>query len=302
MFGLGLARLSSGLPQGHQRQYIPGGNAGTAVTIARMRDLVSQGKRDFRIRKLAISLLQGCEPKNYSCYAQRIFDYCQNQIKYVFDPNGVELVEEPWAIVEARGADCDSIVVLLASLLESVGLACEFVTIKADTIRPDEFSHVYLECKVPKAGWVSMDPTMHDKPFGWQPAPEFPRKRWTASNDPPEQRDTDLMAGIGMRVPYAEQTKGVMVGSDWNFRSEAALVTSTPEEIELDSLSKDELPMEISQREEEFLTVNALKEMRFPESVLLSNPVETVTVTEKKPFPWLLVGAVVLGFYLVSRK
>lgn len=222
---------------------IGGGYVGTAQTIRQMQKLATHGKRDFRIRKLAISLVRNCPNKDYNCFARAIYNYCTHQIKYIFDPNGVELIENPWRIVESGGADCDSIVVLLAAMLESIGFPCEYVTIKADGLRPNEFSHVYLECDVPKTGWVSMDCTMPDKSYGWKPAPEFPRKRWPASKDSPERREGDRMAGLGLQVPHVEHTVGVAVGNPWNFRPEAAIVTSTPEELELETLNNPAKPM-----------------------------------------------------------
>lgn len=227
----------------HSREYITSGNRGTGQTITRMRDLVSHGKRDFRIRKLAGQIIRNCSPKDYSCYAQAVFHYCRDRIKYAFDPNGVELVESPWNVVESGIADCDSIVVLCASLLENLGLPCRFVTIKADVSKPDQYSHVYLECLVPKLGWVAMDCTMHDKPFGWKPEAHWPRKTWPASWDGSEQRDGDKMAGLsGLNdlpewdadlVPGVGDTVGVRVGNLWEWQQERALETATEGQLEM---------------------------------------------------------------------
>lgn len=233
---LGLARLSAPLPKKHRRVGIGGGNTGTVQTISYMRDLVTQGKRDFRLRTATGKLLQGCPNKDYECFAQAIHQFCTHQIKYVFDPNGVELIEAPYRILESGIADCDSIVVLAAAMLESIGLPARFVTIKADTSRPTQWSHVFLQTKVPNKGWIGLDCTMPDKPFGWEPPDTYPRKTWPASRDGVESHDKDEMAGLGMDVPHVEYAKGVMVGSDWNFRDESALVTATPEQLELNPL------------------------------------------------------------------
>jgi len=236
-FNFGLSRIPVPLPRDHKRELIAGGNAGTAQTIARMRDLVTQGKRDFRLRIAVGKLLQECSPKNYSCYAKAVYNFCTHQIKYVFDPSGVELIEAPYRILESGVADCDSIVVLAAAMLESIGLPCRFVTVKANRATPNEFSHVYLQTQIPHEGWVGLDCTMPDKAFGWEPPAEFPRKTWPASRDKTETRETDAMAGLGMDVPYVEHAKGVIVGKEWDFRDESALVVSAPESIELDPLN-----------------------------------------------------------------
>lgn len=228
---LGLARLSSRLPSDHSREFIANGNLGTAQTIRRMADLVSQGKRDFRVRKKLKDIISRCSPKDYFCYAKAAHEFCRDQIRYVFDPNGVELIEAPYQILESGVADCDSIVVLMATLCEQMGFRCEFVTVQADASRPKEFTHVYVQVSVPGRGWVGSDPTMPDKPFGWRPGADMPIKTWPASNDPPEPHGDPNM--LGMDVPGVQKSPGVMVGPKWNWRNEVSLVTATPEAMEL---------------------------------------------------------------------
>ncbi len=199
LFSLGgaLRELSAALPSGHERKYINDGAIGTGETIQEMANLASAGKRNFKIRILCGKLIKNCRPKDYRCYANAAFLFCRDKIKYVFDPSGVELVEAPEKILESGIADCDSICVLLASMFECMGFPARFVTIKADTARPDEFSHVYVETKIPRHGWIAADATMpHD--FGWEPDPSFPKKRWPASMDAAEDHETDKMAGLSL--------------------------------------------------------------------------------------------------------
>jgi len=246
----GLSRISSDLPTDHSREYISGGNSGTRQTIKRMRDLVSHGKRDFRVRKKLHEIIGHCPRKDYYCYAKAVFDFCQRDIQYVFDPNGVELIESPFAILESKVADCDSIVVLFATLCEQMGLRTQYVTIKADPSRPSDFSHVYAQVMVPGKGWVSADPTM-GHPFGWTPGKGFPRKAWDASNDEPEfHGEMEGMNELGMDVPHVQRTPGVMVSPVWSWRDEPALVTTTPEQLELQPLRQE--PMSAPPSQEEF--------------------------------------------------
>jgi hypothetical protein len=294
---LGLARLSAHLPSKHQRVGIAGGNVGTVQTLSHMRDLVTQGKRDFRLRTAAGKILQNCPNKDYECFARAIHQFCTHQIKYVFDPNGVELIEAPYRILESGIADCDSIVVLAAAMLESIGLPARFVTIKADTSRPTQWSHVFLQAKVPNKGWIGMDCTMPDKPFGWEPPQTYERKTWPASRDGVESHDRDEMAGLGMAaVPHVENTKGVMVGNEWNFRDESALVTATPEQIELNPLEKRSVEPIGAPRPEFFM-----ENQRLP--VAASATVAAPVVGKKlgMTLPLLLGGAFVV-WLLFGRK
>lgn len=163
-----------------------------------MQELVSESKRDRLVRNLVGKIIQRCPNKDYYCYAKAIHEFCRDEIRYAYDPVGVEYVESARRILEAGVADCDSIVILFACLCEQIGLPCKFITIKTNPSNPDEFTHVYAAVKIPGQGWVASDPTMPQKPFGWQPDPTFPSKEWNASKDsPPEGFDED-MSGLGM--------------------------------------------------------------------------------------------------------
>jgi hypothetical protein len=193
--GLVPIRGSLPLPEGHTRSWIPTGPEGTAQTIEPMQRLVTQAKlelmqgevtrakRVYRLRKTIRQIIDSCPPKDYYCYAQKLYEFCRDQIKYAFDPNGVELIEHPEHVLESGLADCDSNVILLATMYEAIGLPSRFVTVKGDPKHPDEYSHVYLQVKIPRHGWVGADPIMPDKEFGWEPDLSLPRKTWPASLD-----------------------------------------------------------------------------------------------------------------------
>ncbi len=174
---------------------------GTAKTIERMREFVTKYKRDFELRKVAAKIIAPCKPKDYHGYAKAIYEFCRDKIKYAFDPHMVELVESPERVLEAGIADCDSICTLMASLNENIGLKTRFRTVKADPKRPNDFSHVYCMVRVPPSrfssssasGWISEDPTLPDKTFGWEPPGMLGFKDWAASKD----KDGEDELGIG---------------------------------------------------------------------------------------------------------
>jgi hypothetical protein len=187
-----LLTLELPLEKGASRHWIPNGDAGTAETIAQMRKLVDAGKRSPRVRELVGNLIQRCPKKDYYCYAETVFNFCRDKIQYAYDPHGVEWVETPERILDAKIADCDSICVLFASMCENLGLPCKFVTIRADKGRSNEFSHVYARVKIPGRGWIGADCTMqHD--FGWEPT-GYPEKEWNASNT---AAGPDMIDGVG---------------------------------------------------------------------------------------------------------
>lgn len=238
----GLHALVGDLPPNHERLWIPGGYLGTAATIEKMQELVSVGKRDFQIRTLVGNLIGKCEQKDYYCYAKACFDFCQKEIKYGFDPVGVELLESPRQILKSKVADCDSICILFATLCETLGLQSRFVTIKADTARPDEYSHVFCEVKVPRKGWVGADCTMKF-PFGWQPDRKYERTNWPASKDSDGDHDTDEMAGM-MGEPLVRGAKrgtpANSVNPEGEFTNEEALDVGTTEQLEVHQIDENE--------------------------------------------------------------
>lgn len=115
----------------------------------------------------------------------------------MFDPNGVELVEDAMTILAKGTADCDSVCILFASMCESIGLPCRFVTIRSELTRPDIYTHVYCEVKIRGHGWMGADCTMKNKPFGWRPDKKYPATAWNASKDAPEIGQTDDVSGLG---------------------------------------------------------------------------------------------------------
>jgi hypothetical protein len=199
-----LMSLGAPLPNNHERVLIPSGTPGTAATINRMQDLVASGKRHFPFREFVGSLVRDCPKKDYSCYMQTCFNYCRDKIQYVYDPVGVELIESPWKIIPELGgsgiADCDSICVVVASMAEAMGFPARFVTIKADRGRPDDFSHVFTEVKIPGKGWMGADATMPHE-FGWSPE-GYPLQNWPATKDSEDQGHDESVMGMGSAGMY----------------------------------------------------------------------------------------------------
>lgn len=234
------------LSPGTERYSISSGKAGTAETIAKMQELVTEGKREREVRKQLFEIIKNCPAKDYLCYARAAYKFCSDpsvggQIRYVFDPAGVELIENPKWILQTKVADCDSICVLLATLCEQMGFACRFVTIKADLSRPDEYSHVYLQANIPRHGWVSMDCTMPNQEFGWEPDKKFPRTYWPASKDAPESHEGDKMAGLGI-VPGAAETPGLTVTPLWAWQQDGNLFPATPDEADDAIFAEETMP------------------------------------------------------------
>jgi transglutaminase-like putative cysteine protease len=138
---------------------VPNGINGIVATIGFMQQFVKQYKTDSQVRGMALDLTANLTPK-----VQALFDFVQNQVRYVQDVNGVETVQTPVVTLQNRAGDCDDKATLLAALLESIGHETRF---KAVGFQYNAISHVYVETKI-GTRWVPLDAT---EPYemGWEP-------------------------------------------------------------------------------------------------------------------------------------
>ena len=195
-----LLPLSGSLPSDHVRRSIPSGKAGTAATIREMQRFVEKNKRNGRIKEYLYAMIGGCPQKDYLCYAKSIYEWVIQNTRYIWDPNQVEMVQDPFYVLsQTRVGDCDDMATLMAMLYEFIDLPARFVTVKADASAPGEYSHVFTEVKVPGRGWMGADTTMPQKGFGWVPPAQYPRKTWPATTERLSDPKDDKLEGLGMR-------------------------------------------------------------------------------------------------------
>jgi len=145
---------------------IPDGMAGTEKTLATMRELVNRGKVNPAIRQAATTVAFLQPEKDHRAEAEAIFNEVRDGIRYMRDVHGVETLQEPQITLAVRYGDCDDQTVLLASMLESVGIATRFVVAG---YRDQNYEHVYLQAWLGE--WVNMDAT---EPHGMGFAPPDP--------------------------------------------------------------------------------------------------------------------------------
>ncbi len=121
---------------------------------------------DSEIKSIADKIVtQSCDSGEKVCHAKALFYFVQKNLKYVSDPAKFEYVKTAKESLINRGGDCDDASVLLATLLESIGIPTRLVFIPA---------HVYVEAWIPEArakyksedNWVSLDATCQYCDFG----------------------------------------------------------------------------------------------------------------------------------------
>lgn len=145
---------------------IPSGTSGAIATLKVMRTFVRDAVRDPHqvIRDKAASLVADLPPRQWMAQIRRLHEFVRDEIRYLRDPVGVELVQTPVALLSSRQGDCDDKSTLLAALLESIGHPAQFVAVG---FGGEGFSHVLVETRM-HGGWLPLE-TILPKPAGWYP-------------------------------------------------------------------------------------------------------------------------------------
>ena len=112
--------------------------------------LIRTGARDEGIRRIASSLAVGSD-------AMRIvyvWHYVRARVRYVRDPEGVELVQSARRTLERGEGDCDDFTILVGALLCALGYPVRVTLVQhAGAV---EFNHVVPEVRVGNR-WLALD-------------------------------------------------------------------------------------------------------------------------------------------------
>jgi transglutaminase-like putative cysteine protease len=152
---------------------IPNGAAGVFTTASTMRQLINAYKTDVELRSTAANLVFLTPEKNDLAEVEALFNFVRDNIRYLKDVHAVETLTTPDRTLQLGYGDCDDQVVLLGSLLESIGYPTKIVLTGYGD--PGIFEHVYLQTLIQNQ-WVDMDPT-EQIPLGF--APPDPVAYWT---------------------------------------------------------------------------------------------------------------------------
>ena len=147
-----------------QVREIPYGNNGIFVSVSHLKNFIRKGRRDPNIIRFTRRLVRNCPNKDYMCEARTVFNWVQNNIRFVRDPHNVEAIQGPEVTLrrDVLSGDCDDHVVLLQSMLQSIGIPTRIVLVASQKAAPNQYNHIFSEALVPVNGvnkWVSMDTT-----------------------------------------------------------------------------------------------------------------------------------------------
>lgn len=146
------------------RKTLPSGIAGVRATLNEMRKMVRDYKKSDQVRSLAAEIVAPLQQKNFMGEIKRLHAYVRDNVRYLRDINGVEVLQSPPETMRRGYGDCDDKAILLAAMLEAIGHPTRFVAIgKA----PGKFTHVYVETRN-GPNWIALE-TTEPVEAGWQP-------------------------------------------------------------------------------------------------------------------------------------
>lgn len=131
------------------------------------RMLIEQGKRDPKIRMLAVRIVRNCKPKNYMCEVKALHNWVKDDrnIRYIKDTFGVERFATIKRTLEEAAGDCDDKSLVLSALAESIGHETRLVLVDSDM--GGRFTHVLPQIKV-GGDWFFAE-TTKNMPLNWKP-------------------------------------------------------------------------------------------------------------------------------------
>jgi transglutaminase-like putative cysteine protease len=153
---------------------LPGGDQGILKTLGAMRGLVDAASRQLDVREAAVRAIRLEAVGDHDMIGQvrALFHYVRDSIVFVNDPAGTEWVQSPRYTIASGAGDCDDRAVLLAALLRSIGVPCDFKVVAVDPRRPQTMSHVYVVARL-GAIQIPLDPTYGDNRMGFEPRRPF---------------------------------------------------------------------------------------------------------------------------------
>jgi len=137
--------------------------------IATLQQLVEDYGRNPQLRAFAISLLTSVKNNDVRRNVSVLTEWVKEHVTYLSDPDGAELLQSPFymlAEIQKRGkvmGDCDDHVLLLGSMLISIGIPTKVSGVKINN--GSWFNHVIITVRIFNQ-WIDIDPCIKD---GMQP-------------------------------------------------------------------------------------------------------------------------------------
>lgn len=171
------------------------------TTAAHVGRLIREGASDFYVRQKAIDILmgRGVPAKDYLGEIDALFRWVQRHVRYTKDPFRIEVLHSARRMLELKAGDCDDMTIVLGALIKSIGHPVRIVLTGPDPLRPDLFSHIYLEARHHDQ-WIPLDATM---PYGMGWSPRTPIRQVLSI----EEEQSDVRTATATRSASASPSR-----------------------------------------------------------------------------------------------
>jgi transglutaminase-like putative cysteine protease len=137
--------------------------------LAVLRNMADLYCREPAVRRAAVQIIRGQADNDQLAQLRAVTEFVKSRMQYVRDTMGVEYTVAPDLLLRdiaehgSAAGDCDDHVLLLVSLLQSIGFPCRIVAVK---IPPSPlFNHVIAQALY-RGEWMDIDPCAKTVPVG----------------------------------------------------------------------------------------------------------------------------------------
>lgn len=147
--------------------------------IGEIKKLILKGKKDATIRKTIADVVRNIPERDYDREISTVFFFVKNNIRFTKDVEDMDTYQHPVRTLELGMGDCDDFVILLGSLLSSIGHKIRIKVVQTEG--EEDFNHVYLLVGLPSdrpSKWIPLDASHFSKP-GAEVSPDIVLKQRT---------------------------------------------------------------------------------------------------------------------------
>jgi hypothetical protein len=135
----------------------------TSKTVAAMRSLIERAKENYSFVLFSRNLVGHHLGHDFYSEINTIFEFVRDEIRYVRDPFGIELVQSPMRSLQVLQGDCDDKTVIFCALAEAIGHRTRIVL---ESANGQGWSHVRADVFY-KGQWIPADCTPETSVLGW---------------------------------------------------------------------------------------------------------------------------------------
>lgn len=134
----------------------PDGWPQSKATVKKIGALIRQYSHHPLIRQVATRICKDIPSKQPTVEIDRIYQWVRRNIRFRYDPIGIEWLQTPTRTLTERSGDCDCITTLIGSLCRSIGHPVALRTVGRAKTSPSHVSALVYDRK----RWISLDPIL----------------------------------------------------------------------------------------------------------------------------------------------